>query len=393
MIFGFAVYFNTLNSPFYMDDYGQIIINPDIKNLSNIPTFYFKTSSHLGGNDIIIPDFYRPIFLSVYTLLYAGGKGLPLFFHLFQVGVFSINSVLVFLFFNKFFKRKLAFLLALLFLVHPANEEAAQYIAALSEPLFFCFGIIALHLVSSKRVKNFSTIFFYSLMILFSFLSKETGVLFLVICLTYVFLFQKSYFRNYFLASSFVGIIYLILRFLASKNPATVSIELYRFSSFGDQLVIVSKVIFYYIEQIATPTLFLPDSTYLESAEIKSAVFPFIISALVISILVIVGFWIRRYFKSSFKVYLFFLIWFLIGIGLHSQIIPLDVVIASRWIYFPIAGALGMFGVVIKLLAPYFLRYRILLLVLYFVYLSMCIYVTERLNIYRSNFKSYTQQL
>lgn len=391
MFIGFAVYFNVLNSPFYMDDVVHISQNPDIHNLNSIPSLYIKSNSFKGKEQSIISNVYRPVFFTFYTLLFVAGRGLPLLFHLFQVSIYSLNAVLVFLFFNKFFQRKLAFLLALLFLVHPANEEVAQYISITQDALFFFFGMMAICLASTEYAAKMRTMIACSVLLLLSLLSKETGVLFLIIMLIYVFLFLKSNFRRYILASGFVGIIYLILRFIAAKNPATVSIESYHFSSFGDQMVVVSKVIFYYIEQITTPTFPLPDLAYLESAEIKSAVIPFLISSTVITGLILIGFWIRHYFKSSFNSYVFFLIWFLIGIGLHSQIIPLDVVIASRWIYFPIVGALGMMGVLIKILMPYFVRYRILFLVLYFAYLGMCIYVTERLNIHRSNFNSYSQ--
>lgn len=392
IVFGFAVYINILNSPFYMDDIVQISQNPDISNLNSIPSYFFKSNLFKGDQQSIISNFYRPVFLTVNSLLFTVGGGLPFVFHFFQVSVFCVNAVLVFLLLNKFFQRKLAFFLALLFLVHPANEETAQYIAALSEVLFFCFGMIALHFVSSKRINKISTVFIYVLTILLSMLSKETGMLFVFLTLTYIYLFKKSYFLQYFFASVFSVGIYLVLRFIASTSPSSVLIESRSISSIGERITLVPKVVFYYIEQIATPAYSLPDLAYLKTPEISKAVFPFVITVLVLVSLVGVGFWIKRYFKSSLNYYLFFLIWFLMGIFLHSQIIPLDVVIAPRWIYFPIAGVLGMLGVIIKILAPYFLKYRILILVLYFAYLSMCIYVTERLNIHRSNFNSYAQQ-
>lgn len=391
IIFGFVIYFNVLNSPFYMDDYGQVVINPDIKNLSSIPSFYFKTSVHLGGNQLIIADFYRPIFFSAYTLLFVLGNGLSFFFHLFQVGIFSINAVLVFLFFAKFFKRKLAFLLALLFLVHPANEEAAQYAAALSEPLFFCFGMIALLLVSSVKIKNLSTIFVYFLMILGSLLSKETGVLFLIITLVYILFFQSHYIKKYLLAATFAGFAYFVLRFIATRNTVSILIQQHVLSA-GERAILVPKVIYTYIELITATTLSLPNSAYLKNNDIKTAILPFLAVLIVLISLIAVGFWIRRYFKSSFKIYAFFFIWVTLGLGIHSQIIPLEVLIASRWMYFPVVGALGMLGVVVTILQPYFFKYRVLFLVLFFIYLGVCIIMTLILNIHRASFSGYMDQ-
>lgn len=387
VIFGFAIYLNILNSPFHMDDYGQIEINPDIKNLSNIPAFYFKSSPHIGGGQI--PDFYRPIFLTAYTLLFILGNGLPFSFHLFQVSVFSINAVLVFLFFTKFFKRRLAFLLALLFLVHPANEEAAQYIAALSEPLFFNFGMIALLLVSSKKIKSVSTVYLYSFMILLSLLSKETGVLFFIITLIYILFFQSYYFKNYLLASGFAGLAYFVLRFTASRNPVSILTESQYVLSIGERAILVPKVIYSYIELVTATTISLPNAAYLQRSDIKSAIFPFLADFFILASLLAVGVWIKRYFKSSFKIYAFFFIWTMLGLGIHSQIIPLEVFIASRWMYFSVAGALGMLGIITILLKPYLSKHRVLFLVLFFLYLSVCITMTLILNIHRAGFSGY----
>lgn len=392
IVFGFAVFFNVLNSPFYMDDIVHITRNPDIHNLGSIPSFYIKSNPFKGDGESIMSIIYRPVFFTFFTVLFVVGRELPLPLHLFQVSIYSLNSVLVFLFFKKFFQRKLAFLLALIFLVHPANEEVAQYISITQDALFFFFGMMAICLVSTKYVAKLRTMIACTILLLLSLLSKETGVLFLIIVLIYVFLFRKSDFWKYALSAGFAGMIYAILRFIASKTPSTVSIKSYHFSSFSDQIVIVPKVVFYYIEQIVTPTLFLPDFSYLESTEIKSAIIPFFISALVVAILVIVGSWIRRYFKSSFKEYLFFLIWFIIGIGLHSQIIPLDVIIASRWIYFPIVGVIGMVGVVVTILGPYLSRYKFLFLILYFLYIITFALATVKLNLIRENPKSYEVQ-
>ncbi len=392
IVFGFAVYFNVLNSPFYMDDFGQIVRNDKINDLGNIPSLFFQSNHFRGDETSAFGYIYKPVFYTTNTLIYVLGNGSPLAFHLLQISVFGVNSVLLFLFFRKFFKRKLSFMLALVFLVHPANEEVAQYIAATQDVLFFFFGMTALCLVTTKYAAKIKTVIICSVLVLISCLSKETGILFLMLILVYNYLFQNKLFRLYVYFLFFAGLIYLALRFIAFNNPTTLAIKSEHMAFLSERLVIVPKVIFYYIEQIVTPTYSIPDLAYLENPEIKSAIFPLLISVLILTLLAIVGFWIRRYFKSSFRSYLFFLIWFLAGIFLHSQIIPLDVVIASRWIYFPIAGALGMLGVLISILTPYFLKYRILLLVLYFVYLGMCIYVTERLNIHRSKFNSYSQQ-
>jgi tetratricopeptide (TPR) repeat protein len=76
---------------------------------------------------------------------------------------------------------------------------------------------------------------------------------------------------------------------------------------------------------------------------------------LLVSILFVLGIvnfaWIihKKYSQEDLKIYLFFVCWFFLGIGLHLQIFPLDATVADRWFYFPIAGLLGMLGLLLKI--------------------------------------------
>ncbi len=45
------------------------------------------------------------------------------------------------------------------------------------------------------------------------------------------------------------------------------------------------------------------------------------------------------------KEYWFFTIWIAMATGLHLQIFPLDMTVADRWWYLPIAGLLGLIGI------------------------------------------------
>lgn len=55
-----------------------------------------------------------------------------------------------------------------------------------------------------------------------------------------------------------------------------------------------------------------------------------------------------KFSKQMILAYIFFLVWFGAGLALHLNILPLDFTVADRWFYFPMAGLLGLMGVLIQ---------------------------------------------
>jgi tetratricopeptide (TPR) repeat protein len=53
----------------------------------------------------------------------------------------------------------------------------------------------------------------------------------------------------------------------------------------------------------------------------------------------------------------FFALWFLLGLALISQVVPLDLTASDAWFYFPIVGLLGMIGIVVMMLPARTPRY------------------------------------
>jgi tetratricopeptide (TPR) repeat protein len=59
---------------------------------------------------------------------------------------------------------------------------------------------------------------------------------------------------------------------------------------------------------------------------------------------------VRAKQNKAFLAYVFFSAWFFAGFLLISQVIPLDATVADRWFYFPLAGLLGMIGIILQTL-------------------------------------------
>jgi tetratricopeptide (TPR) repeat protein len=57
----------------------------------------------------------------------------------------------------------------------------------------------------------------------------------------------------------------------------------------------------------------------------------------------------------------FYCFWFLTGIAMQLQILPLDQTVADHWFYFPIVGILGMIAILIEMVCPG-IKHRLLFL-------------------------------
>jgi tetratricopeptide (TPR) repeat protein len=78
-------------------------------------------------------------------------------------------------------------------------------------------------------------------------------------------------------------------------------------------------------------------------------VVPFIIDLALIAGLIYLGRHLHHKLpRGKFLTFVFFAIWFAVGLGLHLQFIPLDMTACETWFYFPMVGLLGMIGVTLQ---------------------------------------------
>ena len=279
-----------------------------------------------------------------YALNYAIGNGSPFPFHFFQIFLHVVNACILFLIFKHFFKLPLAFTLALLFLVHPINSEAAFYIADTQDVLFFFFGIISLWIL--KNYNSHKAIIVTSIGLLFSLLSKETGLLFILVAFFQTFLFRKKSILPLIGYLSVALFIYLLLR-INAVGPFTKSLAPIAMLDINGRFLNMPAIFFFYLK-----TFFFPLNLAVSHQQIYTNItfnnffLPLIVDFVFLSILVFFAVMLyKRYSHKYFVNYILFLFWFIIGISLHLQIIPLDATVAERWFYFPIVGLLGMGGV------------------------------------------------
>jgi protein O-mannosyl-transferase len=346
VVIGVLTFLNTLFNNFIWDDNIFIIRNPQIHSFNIINLF--------GNNMFNNNGYYRPIPAVYFSALYSLFTTHQFFYHIIQIVLHIINTILVFILFRKFFIEKLSLFLSLIFLVHPIQVESVSYIASVGSELFFLFGILALNL-AQKDLKNIHDKFGIFIFLFLSFLSKETGILFFLVIIFYLYLFNRKNVKSFFLPGLASIFLYLIFRFMIGGVRFTLQKYIPIMTlSFSQRALNIPQIILYYLKTFFFPLNLAINQTWMiTTITFYNFFLPLIFIFLFISITIIVYIYLYRKKRKAFKPFIFFLFWLSIGIASHAQLIPLDFTVADRWFYFPIIGIIGIIGICINELHKY----------------------------------------
>ena len=155
-----AAYGNSLGGSFHYDDFHSIVHNPHIRDLSNLPGFFFDPS--LFSVDVE-KAMYRPLLLVTYGLNYALGEYDVTGYHVVNL-LLHYGCVLL-----VWQLAKLAgcgggpaLLAGLFFAVHPLGSEPVNYISSRSELLGACLFLAAFRwfLLDSPGSRGVAVLFF-----------------------------------------------------------------------------------------------------------------------------------------------------------------------------------------------------------------------------------------
>jgi len=349
LIISFIVYFQLLFSGFVGDDKEQLYNYALVDSFAGLPKVFFYHHTVLDSHNTLLSGYYKPLMLLYfYTLRMLFGIH-PFIFHFLQILLSCLNSFLVFLFFSKFFKKSTALFLGILFLVHPINQEVVSYVSNIQEVLFFLFGMLAL-LLSIKKIISWKLLAVISSLLFLSLLSKEAGILFVIILFTYHFIFNKKMLKNIFILEFFVIIFYILLRFF-SKGTEVFWIEPPPLAKviFTERLKHIPIIFFYYVKTFFYPDVLAFNQQWIvKNFQAKTFLLPLIFDLSFIGVLIgSVFFFFKKKLKEK-KVYLVFTLWFFLGLLPHIQLVALDATVATRWFYFSSVGILGIMGVGIE---------------------------------------------
>ncbi|HVZ11800.1 MAG TPA: hypothetical protein VG965_02105 [Patescibacteria group bacterium] len=335
---GLFVYFNSLFNGLVLEDRVEIVRNPSIWNIQNIPNLFV---SQVGGQETI--GYYRPLVFGIYALIYSLFATAPFPYHLMQL-VFEIaSSCMVFLVLRKYIKKEISFFLAVLFLVHPVNEEAVAWVSLFQDPVYLFFGLLAIYVLQNNRdkVRDFILVNAFLLLSLFA---KESGVLFLILAFVYVFLLNRKNLLIYSILSFFTALFYIALRFSSripiQKVPLIPIMKL----TLAERLTNIPAIIFYYIKTFLYPAdLSVYHSWVIRDMNLNSFLVPLILDLIFFTLLAAIFVKAYKASKNS-KELIFFSVWLVVGLAFYLQIIPLDFTVAEHFFLVPFVGLAGLVG-------------------------------------------------
>ncbi|KKP52824.1 MAG: Tetratricopeptide TPR_2 repeat-containing protein [candidate division TM6 bacterium GW2011_GWF2_33_332] len=336
------VYFPGLkNGLLNWDDNIYVTTNEMIKSPANLDLFF---GEFFFGN-------YHPLTLFSYSIIYHFSELDPYLYHLVNIVFHVVNSLLVFYLVFLLFKNiNLAFIVAILFTVHPMHVESVAWISELKDVQYTFFFLLSLiFYIKHIRQKSWK---FYSLSVAFfvlSLLTKGQAVTLFVVLLLIDFIEKNSIRKNFTEKIPFLllSVGFGIIAVIAQKSDNTISD--------------FSKISFF--EQTAL-------ASYGFTMYVIKTIFPFDISAFypyptLINGKIPVGYWYflsvvpvtiaALYFTFKKNRMIFYgLAFFIINIFLLLQIIPVgNCIMADRYSYIP---SIGLYLIIGHLFIRYFLN-------------------------------------
>ncbi len=316
------------------DDPGYVTENENITHL-NAPAVKNMFSHFMMSN-------YHPLTMLSLAMDYQAVKLDPARYHLVNVLLHLLNTLLVFLFIYKLSDKKIlvAAIVALLFGIHPMHVESVSWVSSRKDVLFALFflgGLVTyLNYVKSNKLK----LLFYALtLILFvlSALSKPAAVTFPVVLLLIDY-YQKRKFDWKSIAEKvpffLIAIVFGILSIRAQSDASAISTwsvmglpYRFLFASYGFMAYLFKFLIPIHLSAVYPYPVTFPIT------ETLPIIF-YITPALVLGI----GFLLYKSLRIS-RLYVFGFLFYLVNVVLVLQFVSVGAVLmADRYAYLPYIG-------------------------------------------------------
>lgn len=319
-------YANSAGNAFVSDDIAEIAKNPDIGRFSYIFTHPF--------------GFIR---LILNWMAYQIGGLTPIFFRLINIFFHSGNVFLIYILFNLLYSsRKLGFIVAAIFAVHPAISEAVVWISGGTYPQYTFFFLLSfLFYVFAQRkgkvLPKAGSYLLSSIFFSFSLMSHPVMplALFLVFPL-YEFVFgnlKKNWAK--FIPFLLISLIYVVINLgVLSERTTTLQSVHYQERGVDNIFLLVPVALTSYFELI-----FFPATLTIYHSELIFGYLQYGIMIIIIAV-----FALAAYFFKKNRSLLFWLIFSLLAISPTLTPYRLNWIVAERYLYLPSLGIFALVG-------------------------------------------------
>ncbi len=321
------VYYPVYNNDFIaMDDSYYITDNEMIKDLT-VENFFDFFHTKVAGN-------IQPLTMLSFSLDYHFWKLNASAYHIHNLILHILNSLLVFFFIYLLSKRKLflAFITSLLFAIHPLHVESVAWVSERKDVLYtfyFIAGLITYLLYKDKGKAN-SLVYTYVLFVL-SLLSKPTAVSFPIVLVILDYYLDGKFTIKQFTSKTLLFVLSLIFGLINLKSQGVTSIAHHDFAIYQKIIYSSYNIIFY------LRSFFFPFNLSMFHDTPSSIPFYYYVYTILTFVLVI--FTLYAIIKKKHKVLIFGLLFFVSTIFLTLHIVAFSrAIVAERYTYVPYIG-------------------------------------------------------
>jgi len=336
LLLTFLLFYNTLTNNFVnLDDSGYIKDNPDIKSLSakSIAAIF---SSYYNAN-------YHPLTTLSYAVEYSlfGLNAKP--YHVVNLLLHLLNVFMVFRLVKRLSdKAEVALLVALFFAIHPMHVESVAWISERKDLLYSFFLICGLCTYCDyiHAAVNRNKLYIYTILLfLCSLLSKSTAIIFPLMLLIFDYYFRRGWNKNvliekipFFLLSLAFGVVTIF----SQRSFGAINADLMPDYNLLQRFFVVCYTTSYYIVKLILP--FNLAVLHFAPTELP---YYYYLSPLFLLLLIFLVYKARAMKRELIFGFLFYLV----GVSLTSQVIPVGyVVVSERYSYVPYIGLFFIIG-------------------------------------------------
>jgi len=282
----------------FFDD--NVLILDNLYFLKNLGNFFKAFQIEVFHINNFSAAYYRPILTLSFMFDAQIAGQYPFFYHLSNVLYHVSASLLFYLFFKKLkIEEKVAFLLSLIFLVHPVLTQAVSWIPGRNDSLLAIFTLTTfIFLIEYLEKRKIANLIFYFLFFFLALFTKENAILIPLFSIFLILLFYKeksNYLLELLLGWWGIGFFWFIARQNALKNFFYLSP-----SEMTSSLIFNFPALFLYLGKIFFPF----NLSVLPTLKDSTLFWGFL--ALLVFILLL--FWSK---KINLKLFVFGFLWFL----------------------------------------------------------------------------------